>query len=293
MKSYLCGSLLALPLLLLGDQSPVRAQDFPHTTATIAAWNLDGFGGIPAERLEKQIDGLAVLDAEVVALVEVNPPEALEILRQGLEDKGGCYHKTMLEQTSGSDLHIGILFKCGVKVGPVSFVPGSDLGEPGLRDALTAEVEIGKFDFRIVVVHLKSGRRASAQKIRDAEARVIADFIRKTLKQSPDEDILLVGDFNMIPGQDVSNFYNLGGDGDLMDFLSSWDMQGDFSHMLHTGRADLLDGFAITRHNSAEYIRGSLRIFPMHWTMERGQEWFRDNVSDHLPFVATFRIEGD
>ena len=99
-----------------------------------------------------------------------------------------------------------------------------------------------------------------------------------------------VGDFNMIPGQDVSNFHHLGGD-DLMDFVSSWDLQARFSHILSAGRANLLDGFAISRTFSTEYIRGSLRLFPMHWSMDLGRERFRETVSDHLPFVASFRID--
>ena len=40
-----------------------------------------------------------------------------------------------------------------------------------------------------------------------------------------------------------------------------------------------------------EYMRGSLRLFPMHWSMDMGRQRFRDTVSDHLPFVASFRID--
>jgi predicted extracellular nuclease len=72
-------------------------------------------------------------------------------------------------------------------------------------------------------VHLKSGRGTKEQKIRDDQAKVIGQFI-KELREKSREDILLLGDFNMIPGQDVSNFHHLGGD-DLMNFLSSWDLQ--------------------------------------------------------------------
>ena len=99
-----------------------------------------------------------------------------------------------------------------------------------------------------------------------------------------------MGDFNMIPGEDVSNFHHLGGD-DLMNFVSSWDLQDRFSHILEAGRANLLDGFAISRRFSTEYIRGSLRLFPMHWTMNVGRKRFRRDVSDHLPFVASFGID--
>ena len=37
-------------------------------------------------------------------------------------------------------------------------------------------------------------------------------------------------------------------------------------------------------------LRGSLRLFPMHWTLDMGREKYKDEVSDHLPFVASFRI---
>ena len=93
----------------------------------------------------------------------------------------------------------------------------------------------------------------------------------------------------MIPGQDISNFHHLGGD-DIMDFVSSWDLQERFSHILPSGRENLLDGFAISKRYFTEYIRGSLRLFPMHWTMKMGQDKFKDEVSDHLPFVASFDI---
>ena len=109
---------------------------------------------------------------------------------------------------------------------------------------------------------------------------------------NPRDDILLMGDFNMIPGQDVSNFHFLGG-ADEMDFISSWDLQDRFTHILPTGRANLLDGYAITRTFTTEYIRGSLRVFPMHWAMEIGLNKFKETVSDHLPLVASFKINRD
>ena len=70
-------------------------NDFGRTTANVAAWNLSGFDPIPADRLERQVDGLALLDAEVVALVEINPLSAIETLKQGLQDKGVSYEYTI------------------------------------------------------------------------------------------------------------------------------------------------------------------------------------------------------
>lgn len=262
-------------------------SEFSHTTAKIAVWNLAGFGGIPAERLERQVEGLSLLDAEVIALVEVSPIESLETLQAGLARMGVVYEGHIIQQES--DLHIGMLAKKGVRVSNPRLLEGSDLGDPRRRKAFLLDVEVGHFDFHMIIVHLKSGRETESQQIRDQQAQVIGRYITECRAQSR-EDILLVGDFNMVPGQDVSNFHHLGGE-DLMDFVSSWDLQDRYSHVLEAGRANLLDGFAISKTYSTEYIRGSLRIFPMHWAMDIGRERFRETVSDHLPFVASFRID--
>jgi exonuclease III len=262
-------------------------NNFKHSSAKIAAWNLAGFGGIPAERLEKQVEGLALLDAEVVALVEINPITALDTLKEGLESKGVSYNSVILPQEN--DLNIGVLFKEGITATNPRFLGGSDLGDTRRRKALIVDMKVGKYDFMLIVVHLKSGRSKPDQMIRDEQAKVIGEFITARREVSR-EDILLVGDFNMIPGQDVSNFHHLGGE-DLMDFISSWDLQDRYSHILEKGRANLLDGFALSRTHHTEYIRGSLRLFPMHWSMNIGRDEFRETVSDHLPFVASFRID--
>ncbi|MEE8154822.1 MAG: endonuclease/exonuclease/phosphatase family protein, partial [Phycisphaerales bacterium] len=236
-----------------------------------------------------QVEGLALLDAEVVVLVEINPLDALEKLKEGLAKKGCIYESSIIEQAN--KLNIGVLFKEGVTATNPRLLDGSDLGDTRKRKAFMVDIKVGKFDFLLIAVHLKSSRGANPQAIRDEQAKVIGKFIADRRAVSRD-DILLVGDFNMIPGQDVSNFHHLGGD-DLMDFVSSWDLQARFSHILEAGRANLLDGFAISRTYSTEYIRGSLRVFPMHWSMDIGRERFRETVSDHLPFVASFRIDRD
>ncbi len=262
---------------------------FKKSTANIAAWNLEGFNGIPARRIKKQIEGLTMLDAEVVALVEINPINVLEKIKAGLEKNGVTYNSMILPQQD--KLHIGVLYKEGVIATNPRLIPNSDLGDPEKRKAFVIDMKIGKFDFTIIIVHLKSGRSLPNQRIRDEQAKVIFNYIQE-LRVQKREDIIVTGDFNMIPGQDISNFHHLGGD-DVLDFISSWDLQERFSHILEKGRANLLDGFAITRTYSKEYIRGSLRLFPMHWTMDIGRDEYKRTVSDHLPFMASFRIDRD
>lgn len=270
---------------------------FRKSTATIAAWNLATFEHLSAERIKKQADGLAMLDAEFVTLVEVKDRDHIAQLAQHLTDSGVPYRFELVEQAptnSGHEaMHIGVLFKQGVTVENASLLDGSDLGDNNNRKAFVCDARIGRFDFKLIGVHLKSGRELANQRIRDEQCKVIGAFI-KNLRGDRDRepDILLMGDFNMIPGQDISNFHHLGGD-DIMDFVSSWDLQERFSHILPSGRENLLDGFAISRRFSTEYIKGSLRLFPMHWNMEIGQAKYRADVSDHLPFVASFSIGRD
>jgi len=264
-------------------------QTFQHALARVAVWNLAGFGGIKLERMKKQALGLALLDAELVTLVEVNPVEhiyelAVELAQYGLE-----YDATIIEQPG--NLHTGFLFKKGVDVSNLRMIDGSQGAYVQGRRAVAVDVKIGKFAATIIGVHLKAGRGRAEQKLRDTQCQVIGKWI-DTLRETPGykrDTILLMGDFNMVPGQDVSNFHYLGGD-DVMDFVSCWDLQDRFSHILDKGRANLLDGFAVSRAYSTDYVRGSLRLFPMHWTMDMGRERFKDEVSDHLPFVASFRI---
>ncbi len=273
-------------------------NEFPHALIRVAVWNLAGFNprnpsaGIPeaSERIKKQAEGLALLDAELVTLVEVSPIEHIDWLRTELGEFGVDYSSKIVEQPNGN-LHIGFLHKQGVQVSNLELLAGSEGDDGGGRQALCADVECEKFKAKIIGVHFKSGRDAPEQRTRDSQCKVVSEKINE-IRSTPGQTqrtILLMGDFNMIPGQDVSNFHHLGGD-DVMDFVSCWDLQDRFSHILEKGRANLLDGFAVSRTFSTDYVRGSLRLFPMHWTMDMGREKFKDEVSDHLPFVASFKI---
>lgn len=274
-------------------------SEFKHSLARIAVWNLAGFNpsnpdvgiGFDSERVEKQADGLALLDAELVTLVEVSPVSHIEQLASLLAEKYDvAYNYTILQQPN-SNIHIGFLHKEGVEVSNTQLIPGSEGTYQNGRQAIQADIKIGKFKAILIGVHLKSGRGRPEQQKRDNQCEFIGNHIAQLRKTTglTKRTILLMGDFNMIPGQDVSNFHHLGSD-DLMDFVSCWDLQDRFSHILEKGRANLLDGFAVSRTYSKDYVRGSLRLFPMHWTMDLGREEFKNKVSDHLPFVASFRI---
>ncbi|MEL7344323.1 MAG: GMP synthase [Pseudomonadota bacterium] len=267
-------------------------MQFTHSVARIAVWNLGLFYPASPEKLEKQVEGLSFLDAEFACLVEVNPLDYIDDLIEGLAAKGLDYSAKIIQQPR-TQQNIGFIHKAGVDVTNVRLLEGSQGTYANGRLAICCDVTIGALDVHVIAVHFKSSRGGQAQALRDSQCRWMGEHIT-ALKEAPGgtaKTILLMGDFNMIPGQDVSNFHHLGGE-DVMDFLSSWDLQDRFSHILEGGPANLLDGFAISRTpiTRRPYIRGSLRLFPMHWTMNMGRESFREQVSDHLPFTASFKL---
>ena len=270
----------------------MAGSKFTKSTATVGAWNIAaGITDISSERLDQIINGLALIDAEIMCLVEVRPIEAIDTIAEGLRSRGLPYNTTILQQQN--QLHIGFLHKEGVTVGNPRFIAGSDLGQTRHRQAVVVDVAIGRFDFKMIGVHLKSSRGDEEAEIRNQQADVISAWIQNLWGgSSRHEDVVLVGDFNMIPGQDTENFHRLSAN-NQMDFLSSWDLQDRFSHILSAGRANLLDGFAINKKFSPEYIRGSLRVFQLHWALKMGLAKFEELVSDHLPFVAHFKITRD
>lgn len=273
--------------------SVMATNEFKKSTATIAAWNLATFEALSDERIERQAKGLHLLDAELVSLVEVKNENHLSEMVRHLGDDGVDYEYTLVPQDSPDPprkpMHIAIIYKRGVEVTNPFLLDRSDLDNNNLRKAFVCDVKISKLDFKLIGVHLKSGRNKEDQDTRDEQCKIIGDYIKEVRgPEDRDPDILLMGDFNMIPGQDTSNFFHLGAD-DIMDFVSNWDLQDRYSHILKSGRENLLDGFAVSKKRSKEYIRGSLRLFPMHWAMDMGQAKFREKVSDHLPFCAQFQ----
>ena len=126
--------------------------------------------------------------------------------------------------------------------------------------------------------------------VRDSQAQAIAAFIQ-TATTGAEKDVIVAGDYNMIPGQDQSNFTNMNPN-NFLNFVSD-SLAGEFSHIGSSGPGNLLDGFAISQAHTSEYIADSLRIVPMNDILGLSLMDYRNTVSDHLPLDAVFRITED
>ncbi len=265
-----------------------ETPSFEATTANIAGWNLSGFSPIPTEKAETFSNAITYFDPEVLVLAEVNPDSIANEIVAELNEIGICYKGEILDQTASQN--IAILYKCGVQLSNLRLIQGSDNNNTSLRKAFAADIKVGEFDFILIVVHMKAGRGSSPRSVRDNQAQAIANFIQNATF-GDEKDVLVIGDYNMIPGQDQSNFNKMNPN-NFLNFVSD-NLAGQFSHIGSSGPGNLLDGCAISREHTIEYITGSIRIIQMHDILGLPLIDYRNTISDHLPLDAVFRITND
>lgn len=260
-------------------------------TTRIATWNLGGFHAIPDAKVARIVEGLRILNADVVVLVEVNPLEHAQTIANELsEEPGECYQSAATDQRRARQ-EIAIVYKCDVELTSHGLLAGSDLDKQGYRSAVVAHMRVVNFDFALVGLHLKAGRGSSNRALRNQQNAYISGFIQGVLLTG-EQDVLVVGDYNMIPGRDNENFASLNADGSLR-IVSSEDLTGSFSHISNGNPGNLLDGYAFTNLDPAEYVEASVEIVQMHQRMGLSLAEYDEQVTDHLPVVAVFDVSVD
>ncbi len=280
--------------------SLARAGEPKDTTALVAAWNIKFHKEGEPSRAKNIARGIALLDAEVIVLTEVHPYTVLEKVMAELSALGADYQSQM--PTAGQNpLGIALLYKNGVQASNVALVEGSDLGDPQeYRKALAADVKIGQFDFKLLGLHLKSGRPPRNNEWPDPrparlrQAKALAAYIKQATAGA-EKDVVLLGDYNMIPprgdfANDAEAFQALSPDG-YLDFLSSMYLSRLGSHLRDNGSyGNLLDGYAIAHGHTKEFVGGSLRIVSLNLALSMSRSVYVRDVSDHLPLQARFNV---
>lgn len=302
-KCFLIAVVLTLVLLSL------PAFTYSQTFARVAAWNQQGVefpndaeGPVPIHKPRQLRAAIAAINADVLALSEVNSKAALDEIVATPFANGFRYKVNMDDNQPGLQ-KIAVLFKDrpNISVTNRRAIPGSDDGQPERnRKAYAFDVRIRNFDFLLIAVHLKSGRGNTERNIRSRQAAAIAAFIRNHVDTKPEKDVLVMGDYNMRPSQDAVNFAELSPgppNNELLRYISSEIPGEPPSHIqecINQSRfeGNLLDGFAISDEQTREWT-GFIRILPLHRTLaspNRGCRRYKSRVSDHLPLVARFRI---
>lgn len=267
------GLVAFLPALVFGQE------------AQVMTWNLGGFTPIPPERIKNLAKVIAHIQPDLIAVQEVTPRSNFQALVLELNQMGLAYKARHLLVSDRQV--IGFIAREGVGLSNLRVVSGSDAGNSFLRKALVATCKIGQFDFFAVNLHLKAGRGSAERLVRTKQCTSISKYLKRAMRYK-EKDVLILGDYNMVPTQDQANFDAMTSTQYPLRFISD-SLVGQASHLSQNGGGNLLDGYAVSSTFTTEYIADSIRILESNKLFDDQSIPFHiDNVSDHLPLIARF-----
>ena len=293
----------ALPTAAVRAQSPPRGAD----ALTVATYNVKNFFDVfddpytedettrvkPRGEIEQLAATLRAVDADVVALQEVENAEALRgMARELLPDQGYRYIHTSAGN-DGRGISVGVLSRLPIRSATTHrfrelSLPNTERTWHFARDLLEVCIEVTPEQrMRLFVAHFKSKRDSSddpeSRNWRLAEATAARRIVAQRAAQHPDEWIALVGDFNDTPGSPT-----------LQALLEPAD----------DGRASLIDAHAhLSSSARITYLskpyRSTIDYMLIGDALEQRLDKRRTRViqaprltvgSDHAPLVARFRL---
>ncbi len=244
----------------------------------------------PREKIEKLAKVIRSLDADVIAVQEVEHEGLLRVLVHDLLGGMG-YGYTAVEPTNSYH---------GANLGVISRLPilsltshrQLDLELPGetrvwrfARDLLRVRVKVtDERSLDLFIVHFKHGDDARSKQWREAEARATKRIVSRAMRGDPGAWMLVVGDFNDTPGSQI-----------LHSFLQPPDGLAGWLTDLHAGlkRSKRTTFLAPPRRGQTiDYILASPALVE-GFVSGSGKAAFDPaslTGSDHAPVVATFRI---
>lgn len=183
-------------------------------TIKIASWNIKDFNlkaFDPDDRksrdLERVVDILK--DYQVIAIQEVENPKIIERTLDRLKDKGYSYNAKVSEKKEGGEYYAFLFDESQIKwSGHAKLYNGKD-AEKFLRRPYyaTFTVKKGGFDFTLVNFHAYFSKRDK----RLIEVKTLATVYNVIQGEDKDEqDIILLGDFNLDPTKKTGNYAHEG-----------------------------------------------------------------------------------
>ena len=269
-----------------------------ETTARIDTWNLEWFGALGRDEDDiRQIAAIvSELEIDVLALQEITCPCAMERLAAELPGYEYFISPQRLPQK------LALLWNTE-RVDEVRFDRDAydalrrvaDTGlDRELRQPLVFRMEIGEFDFTLVVVHLKSIPEAERSvEIRNIQFDALNSWLRRELGAgSADRDIIIAGDFNAYTGGISSERLLAAG---LVEFATADLPSGEYSNIWYdregSRNLSLIDQIAVTPELRRGELVGAEPI--RNWDAEIEPRRYEERISDHLPVVAVFRTDVD
>ena len=254
---------------------------------------------------------------QIVGLVEVEDRRMAAMILDGVRDLG---YRDMAVTTGGSVTQCMLISSFPIQ--DVASLPTTT----GVRDVLSASVDVDGTPLHVLVNHWKSKDSGETESVRIKNAKVARAEVDRLLRQDPAADIILIGDFNStenehattgkMPG--INDVLRTTGDRTSMTAQGTRYLYDPWFEIpvsqrgseVHGSKWECLDHIIMSPgmfdRTGLSYDEGSFDAFrapfllsyqraadgrqvPNRW-QESGNQHGPDGYSDHLPVIADFTV---
>lgn len=255
---------------------------------TIGTFNIEWLGdGKDDQKPRTQDDYKAIaelikeIEPDVLGVQEIENQEALDKVLQYLR---GYQGKVL---TTGGFQNIGVIYHRDVKIS--SFYEYTPLAVEfkKTRSGLVLECKKDNFDWKMMIVHLKSSSyfdktkemRENSVEIRVKQAEVLNNWIDSVLKNPLEKDLIIVGDFNDNPLNTNSKALIQIANNKKISFIT------DKLFSCSNPKWKVIDNIVLSKSAKKRCKIESLRMYnPKKLFSSK----ISKNISDHCPIVVDF-----
>jgi endonuclease/exonuclease/phosphatase family metal-dependent hydrolase len=167
--------------------------------------NADTLEPKPRKEAKAIIDTIRQASPDILAVQEMGGPDAWKEFKHSLQQAGLEYPHEEYLRNGTKELNIALLSRFPIVAGQLYTNDTYTIGPtqfPVQRGIIEADIAITPaYRLRLMVAHLKSKafHEYGQAEMRRNEARLLCNHVRAALKENPDINLLVVGDFNDDP----------------------------------------------------------------------------------------------
>lgn len=270
----------------ISPKPPVVDPVGSNSTFDIACWNIENFPKNGSTTINKVKDIIRGIDVDLLAVEEIVDTTAFNTLLDSLSGWEGVLSND--KYWNGSYQKTGIIYNSQlIRLSNVHTIFNDD-ASAFPRPPLQAYAEIRdmdgvKFNFTIIVLHLKAFGDSLSQARRKSACDQLQNYITSEINQGADPDFIVLGDWNDdvddLPANNVFNAF-LNQDS-AYTFLTAGLQETSY---IGGSIGNIIDNIMLTQDAMIEYGNGSTHVLCLDNTISD----YRNNVSDHRPVVTQF-----
>ncbi|MFM7807566.1 MAG: endonuclease/exonuclease/phosphatase family protein, partial [Planctomycetota bacterium] len=263
------------------------------------------------DRLQALAKAIKALDADILALEEVESEECLRWFRDTYLKDLGYEHVASKDVGYSRGVEQSILSRFpieSVEVRPEEDLsdvkrdgkgfaekptkPGAEQGQRFQRSPLIADVRVTPdYLLRVIVVHHKAGGLEFAYQ-REAEALQVVEWVKEAQAKDEHINLVVLGDFNAQPSHKTAKIYAEGGLVGAYDFRdrSRKDMKDAYTTHASGRPIDYImasPGLSEDFVNSSFFVLGTMHAGD-DYDWRKGEEPPKGYASDHYPIAIDF-----